>query len=66
MEVFEGLQFENVNENDVSDLTLIMKRALDEDTRRHLGEEAGGPPGYDDGSFIRKWYLNSRAHPYKV
>ena len=39
---------------------------FDEDTRIHLGKEAGGPPGYDDGNFIRKWYLNSGAEGFKI
>jgi hypothetical protein len=31
-----------------------------------LGDETGGPPGYDNGEFIRKWYLGSGADAYKV
>ena len=60
------LLLERISEDDVSEMTKIMKRAFDEDTRRHLGEEAGGPPGYDNGEFIRKWYLNSGADGYKI
>ncbi|MDR3085897.1 MAG: GNAT family N-acetyltransferase [Christensenellaceae bacterium] len=66
MEIYCGLTFENVTEEDVEILTTIMKRAFDEDARIHLGDEAGGPPGYDNGEFIRKWYLNSDADAYKV
>ncbi len=66
MEVFEGLTFERVTQDDVDTLTQIMKRAFDEDSRRHLGQPSGGPPGYDDGSFIRRWFFHPGAHGYKV
>jgi GNAT superfamily N-acetyltransferase len=32
-----------------------MKRAFDDDSLRHLGVPEGGPPGYDDGDFLRTW-----------
>jgi GNAT superfamily N-acetyltransferase len=32
-----------------------MKRAFDDDAQKHLGQESGGPPGYDDGEFFRTW-----------
>lgn len=66
METFQGYQFEPVTQQDVDQLTWIMKRSFDEDTRRHLGLEAGGPPGYDDGSFIRRWFFHPGATPFKV
>jgi hypothetical protein len=66
METYCGLAFDKVIEDDVEILTAIMKRAFDEDARRHLGEETGGPPGYDNGDFIRKWYLSTSADAYKV
>lgn len=62
----QNLQFIKVTQEDVSTMTAIMKRAFDEDTRRHLGEEAGGPSGYDNGEFIQKWYLESGADAYKI
>ena len=43
MEVYGGLQFEKFKEEDVDILTSIMKRAFDEDTRRHLNQPTGGP-----------------------
>lgn len=60
------LVFTKVTMNDVDAMTVIMKKAFDEDTRRHLGKEAGGPPGYDNGDFIRKWYVQSGADAYKI
>lgn len=66
MDRFQEIEFEKVTQDDVSNMTEVMKRAFDEDTRRHLGEESGGPPGYDNGDFIKKWYLNSGAEAFKV
>ncbi|WP_167956161.1 GNAT family N-acetyltransferase [Anaerosporobacter faecicola] len=66
MEEFKGLQFIKVTKEDVMPLTAIMKRAFDEDTKRHLGEESGGPDGYDNGEFIQKWYIESGAEAYKI
>ena len=66
MEYFEGLQFREFEETDVAPFTRIMKRAFDEDTRRHLGEESGGPPGYDNGDFLRKWALDKNSTAYAI
>ncbi|WP_114192371.1 GNAT family N-acetyltransferase [Edaphovirga cremea] len=66
MEIYKQLAFEPVTVKDIDDLTRIMKRAFDEDTRRHLGKEQGGPPGYDNGDFIRDWYINAKSDAYKV
>lgn len=51
----QELVFEKAVKSDVKEMTEVMKRAFDEDTKRHLGREAGGPPGYDDGGFINRW-----------
>jgi hypothetical protein len=66
MKVFEDLQFEVFQETDVEVFTPIMKRAFDEDARRHLSQESGGPPGYDNGEFLRKWALDPKSQSYKV
>lgn len=66
MEHFHELGFEQISEKDVKALTEIMKRAFDEDSKRHLGEDEGGPPGYDNGEFLRQWYLNSGAEAYAI
>jgi GNAT superfamily N-acetyltransferase len=42
-------------EADVPELTRVMTRAFDDDARRHLGRDRGGPAGYDDGGFFRTW-----------
>ena len=53
-----------IDGGDVEELTAVMTRAFDDDARRHLGEERGGPEGYDDGSFIRRWCLHRNARCY--
>ena len=49
------LEFEKITESDLPRLTEVMKRAFDDDAQKHLGQESGGPPGYDDGEFFRTW-----------
>lgn len=66
MEVYGDLQFDIFNEEDVDVLTPIMKRAFDEDTQRHLNQPTGGPDGYDNGDFLRKYALNPASQAYKV
>lgn len=66
MEDFKNLQFREFAESDVELLTPIMKRAFDEDSRRHLKRESGGPPGYDNGDFLRKYALHKDSTAFKV
>jgi hypothetical protein len=66
MEKFEDLIFDELKECDIEKLSSIMKRAFDEDARRHLNEETGGPPGYDNGDFLLKNGINSNSHSYKI
>jgi len=49
------LSFHEIDEKDVPALTAVMKRAFDDDARKHLGKESGGPDGYDNGEFFRTW-----------
>jgi GNAT superfamily N-acetyltransferase len=51
------LSFERMDESDIPLVTPVMQRAFDDDARKHLGHERGGPPGYDDGEFFRTWLL---------
>ena len=51
------IQIEPAKETDIPALTEAMTRAFDDDSQRHLGKPKGGPPGYDDGEFFRKWML---------
>lgn len=66
MDINSKTKFRQAQKEDIDAMTDVMKRAFDEDTRRHLGREAGGPPGYDNGDFIRKWYIESNADAYKI
>jgi GNAT superfamily N-acetyltransferase len=50
-----NLSLETFTEDDIPEMTRIMTRAFDDDARRHLGVEKGGPDGYDTGDFFRKW-----------
>jgi len=43
-------------------LSLIMKDAFNYDALMHIGKE-DGPEGYNDGSFIDKWFVNDKATP---
>jgi len=52
-----AISFEELKESDIPVVTGVMKRAFDDDARKHLGKDSGGPPGYDDGEFFRTWLL---------
>ncbi|GEQ22688.1 hypothetical protein CBU02nite_31940 [Clostridium butyricum] len=62
----EDLKLETLRESDIEVLTPIMKRAFDEDSRLHLGELEGGPEGYDNGEFLRKFALDKNSTSFKV
>lgn len=66
MEIYEDLSFEEITEEHIHQLTGIMQKAFDADTRLHLGMEKGGPEGYDDGSFLRKYALDKHSRAFTV
>jgi hypothetical protein len=66
MENFGGLSFRKFEKNDIECFAPIMKRAFDKDTQIHLGEGEGGPDGYENGDFLKKWYLHKNATAYAV
>lgn len=66
MKIFSELTFELLEEKDIDTLVPIMTRAFDEDTRIHLNEEKGGPEGYDNGDFLRKFALHKDSTSYKI
>lgn len=66
MKEFQELRFEILKEEDIDILTPIMKRAFDEDTKIHLNEPKGGPKGYDNGEFIRKFALSNDSTSYTI
>ena len=55
------IQYIITGEKDIPDLMRVMTRAFDDDALTYLGESKGGPPGYDDGKFFRKWMLLRRV-----
>lgn len=60
------ITFEKFEEKDIPILTPIMKRAFDEDTRIHLNRPEGGPEGYDNGEFLRKWGFHEGVTAYTI
>lgn len=63
---FEGLVFSPLTKSDIPLLTPIMKRAFDEDSRLFFDKPEGGPDGYDDGSFLQKFGIDSHAVAYRI
>jgi len=63
---YEELTFEILEEKDIGVLTLIMESAFNEDTRIHLNKPKGGPKGYDNGEFLRKFGLHKDSTAYKI
>ena len=47
--------FDRMSENDIPELAAVMKSAFDNDAQKYLGRSEGGPDGYDNGDFFRKW-----------
>jgi len=58
---------EQAREEDIPELTKAMTHAFDHDAQVHLGVEKGGPEGYDDGEFFRKWLFSyDESDGYKI
>jgi GNAT superfamily N-acetyltransferase len=61
------LKYAKITEKDIPDLTQVMTRAFDDDTQKHLGAKKGGPEGYDNGEFFRKWlFPYDESEGYKI
>ncbi|GAP15984.1 hypothetical protein LARV_03779 [Longilinea arvoryzae] len=60
------ITFEKFEERDIEVLTPILKRAFDEDTRIHLNRPEGGPEGYANGEFLRKWAFHEGVTSFKI
>jgi GNAT superfamily N-acetyltransferase len=65
MENFGGLSFRKFEENDIYLFTQMFKNAFDKDSQIHLGENYG-PEGYDNGNFLKKWYLHKDVISYAI
>lgn len=59
------LQFIPTHQRDIDVLTDIMKRAFEEDSMMHIGKKIG-PPGYNNGDFIRKWCFNKNVTSFTI
>ncbi|WP_297639207.1 GNAT family N-acetyltransferase [uncultured Clostridium sp.] len=56
-----NIEFKELKEENIDKLIPIMKAAFDYDTKIHLDKECGGPSGYDDGTFLRRWALDENT-----
>ncbi len=58
------ISFKRAVVTDAAGLVAVQKRTFDDDSRRYLGTETGGPPGYDS----LKWQLSmmKKALYYKI
>ena len=62
-----ALSFAEITEEDIPKVTEVMTRAFDDDSQKHLGIDRGGPEGYDNGDFFRKWLFgHDESIGYKV
>lgn len=53
--------------SDIPELTSLMTEAFDDESIRYNGGVKGGPPGYDDGSFLQKWAIeNEESLAFKI
>lgn len=59
------ITFASLTESDIETLTPIMTRSFDSDAMIYTGGP-GGPPGYNDGSFLRGWGLHENATSFRV
>ncbi len=63
---FEQLCFTPMVKDDIPTLTPIMKRSFDNDAQLFFQKPEGGPPGYDDGSFLEQWAFHPEATSYRI
>ncbi len=62
-----NIQFKPLEEKDINDLIEPMTKAFDNDAELYDSMEKGGPPGYNDGSFLYKWAIKDKSSKsYKI
>ena len=62
-----NVEITKIVEEDIPGLTRAMSRAFDDDARKYLGRDKGGPKGYDNGDFFRKWLFSyDECEGYKI
>lgn len=59
------ISFRRFTAEDIPPMTAIMTSAFDEDALLFRGVR-GGPPGYNDGSFLRQFAVESGADSYCI
>lgn len=59
------ITFRKFTEEDIAPCTRIMKEAFEEDSML-FRQRPDGPPGYDDGSFLREYGCESEADSYCI
>ena len=62
----QAIQVTPASLDDIPELVPVMKRAFDDDSQKHLGKPWGGPEGYDDGDFFRRWMPYKESVSYKI
>ena len=60
------LDYTELDECALAELAPVMRAAFDDDSRLHGRGEKGGPPGYDDGTFLRRWGLDADSEAYVI
>ena len=65
MKPYQGLELIPFQASDIEPLTEIMTRAFNYDAQIHRGVD-DGPPGYNNGEFLRKWALHPQATAFKI
>lgn len=60
------LQYLPVETSDYQRITEIMTAAFDDDTQMHTDLRADGPPGYADGTLIKKLIANRQIDTQKI
>ncbi|MGN0353427.1 MAG: GNAT family N-acetyltransferase [Roseburia sp.] len=61
----DNIGFRKFTSDDIENMTAIMKAAFEEDSTL-FREIQDGPPGYDDGSFLRKYALDPKSDSYCI
>lgn len=61
----DKIEFREFTSNDVINMSAIMKAAFDEDSLL-FRKIPDGPPGYDDGSFLRKYALDPMSDSFCI
>ncbi|AIW17020.1 GNAT family N-acetyltransferase [Vibrio tubiashii] len=59
VETYMKITFKELENSDIHDLIEPMTKVFNDDAKQFQGKEAGGPPGYDDGSFLGKWGIDN-------